>query len=303
MSDEYTRFKIIKDILSVNKKSFDHVQLWSRDFDDCALIKKDETCSIATSTDFVRGTWFMLFEMGYMNYFDVGYYLGWANISDVATMWARPLWLSVWFQYIKDMSDNDFKQVLEWINAICEKYNTPILGWDIWSYESNVLCATVLGEVETKNALLRKNSWINHVLCVTGNLWDAVASMAYFKAKESLTNTLTQSEEDTLLYSWRRLEPRVEEGMLLNQNFSNVWAQDISDGFKATLEQHTSMCEKNYTIYEDKIPVSSELKKVAILLWTDYLSLALSGSVDFELLVSIDRDDYKKAKNYSKIRI
>lgn len=293
ISDEFTLLKIVRDTLKSKKHS--DVQLDSWDFDDCALIKIDEEDSFAITSDFVRGTGFLPFQRGYMSYYDVGWYLIGANLSDLASIWATPTWLTTAIRYSEDITDDIFTEIFKWMNDICEKYQTSIIWGDSWWYVSDVFCATAFWKVKTKNALLRKNVKDKHVVCVTGNLWDAVAAMIYLKNNLDAKEVLNSREEDKLFESLRRVSPRIEEWKILSSNFIWIAWQDISDGFKSTLLQMWWISWKDFTIYEDLLPISNEVKKIADYLDIDYLQLAFSASVDFELLITMTQNDFNIA--------
>src|SRR6266849_8944746 len=90
ISSEQKRLEIIRDILK--PKTFPRTDLpvqlaiGTEDADDCAVYDIYDNLSLVVGTDFVRGTNFKLFQEGYLNYFDLGYYLVAANLSDVAAM-------------------------------------------------------------------------------------------------------------------------------------------------------------------------------------------------------------------------
>lgn len=291
ISDEFTLLQIVRDTLTAKKSPL--TQIDSSDFDDCALVKIDDEYSFAISTDFVRWTWFYPFEKGFMSYYDVGWYLIWANLSDIASSGATPIGLTTIIRYWEVMNDDDFREVLLWMNDICKKYNTSIIGGDSWSYKADVFGATVFGKVRTKKAMLRKNVRSGDVVCVTGKLWDAFAAISYLKNEMNKQSILSPDEENELFKSWRRLEPKVFEWMLLSEKCERVACQDISDWFKGTVFQMSAVSWKTFTIYEDKLPISEELKKVANALKKDYLEIAFSASVDFELLCTMSKEDYE----------
>jgi thiamine monophosphate kinase len=87
ISDESTLFGYIGEILKYAHNPL--LPITSRDMDDCALMKISDTESLAITSDFVRGSGFTLFGLGLMNYYDAGYYLISANISDLASTGAR----------------------------------------------------------------------------------------------------------------------------------------------------------------------------------------------------------------------
>jgi len=179
------------------------------------------------------------------------------------------------------------------MNDICSMYNTSIIWGDSWSYVSDVFCATAFWKVESSKAMLRKNVQIWDVVCVTGNLWDAFAAMAYLKNDLDKKDILSQEEEERLFLSWKRLEPRVFEWILLAKSCKRVACEDISDWFKATALQMSAISKKTFTFFEKDIPISNELKKISKALNTDVLQLAFSASVDFELFFTLSPDDYK----------
>lgn len=307
ISDEFTLLKIIRD--SLWAKNHDDIQADASSFDDCALIKIDEENSFAITSDFVRWTWFDPFKAGFMDYYDAGWYLIWANLSDLASCGATPVWLTTAIRYWKDIDDDSFREIFRGMNDICEKYNTSIIWGDTGSYETDVFCATAFGKVQTDRAMMRSKVWDNDIVCVTWNLWDAFAALTYIKNNLNLKNILTQDEENKLVKSWKRLEPRVFEWIILSKECERVACEDISDGFKATALQMSGISGKSFRFYEELFPISDELKKVAQAMDVDYLKLAFSASVDFELFCTMSESDYfhvKKifdAKWYSLIKI
>lgn len=56
----------------------------------------------------MRGPKFRLFEAGYLDEYDLGYYLAAANFSDIAAMGATPIGLLTVVRYPPDMSDDVF---------------------------------------------------------------------------------------------------------------------------------------------------------------------------------------------------
>ncbi|MBR9847557.1 MAG: thiamine-phosphate kinase [Algicola sp.] len=294
ISDEYTLFGIIKETLTSNHHN--DVLLSSNDFDDCALIKMTDDYSLAITSDFVRGSGFYLFELGYLDYFDVGYYLIGANLSDIAAMGAEALGVNTVIRYSKNMDDSDFRRVFEGMNEICRENNVSIIGGDIGGHSSDVFSATAFGKIKTKNVLRRNNVADGDILCVTGEVGNAIAALTYLKDIKEDSPILTVEEEEYLLKSWKRVTPRLKEGQLLSENFDRIACQDISDGLKATILQMSQLSGKTFTIYESNLPVSKIAHKVAEAAGIDSTHLALSASVDFELLFSIPEKELSRAK-------
>src|ERR1700722_5576220 len=149
ISDEQLLLSVIRNILQYEGRS--DLPLGVESMDDCALIKISDEDSIAISSDFIRGSAFTLFQLGLLSYFDVGFYLVSANLSDLASMGATPIGLSTIVRYA-DMDDNDFADVFKGMKAAADIHNAQIIGGDIGSYKADVLAATAFGLVKTKNA-------------------------------------------------------------------------------------------------------------------------------------------------------
>jgi thiamine-monophosphate kinase len=298
ISSEHSLFNIITNVLQYKTRS--DLPIGVESMDDCALIRISENESMAVTSDFVRGSGFTLFGLGLLNYYDAGYYLISANLSDLASVGAKPIGLTTIIRYA-DMDDNDFKDVFQGMKDAADVHDAQIIGGDIGSYKADVFAATAFGLVKTKNALLRKNVKDGDLLCVTGVIGKPITALFYFKDLKKDGLNLSAEQEERLLLSWKKPNARVKEGMLLSNGLGNA-CQDISDGLKATIEQMSNMSNKTFTVYESKIPIDDATKKVAEHLKIKPIRLAASASVDFELLFTIPKekeaeciDAFKKA--------
>ena len=69
---------------------------------------------------------------------------------------------------------------------------------------------------------------------------------------------------------------------------------DISDGLSSELLHICKQSNVGCTIYEDKIPIHEESKQAAFSFDIDPTACALSGGEDYELLFTINQNDYDK---------
>lgn len=282
ISNETVLFDIIKSILTYTESG--DVQAGVESADDCALIRISDQDSIAITSDFVRGSGFTLFRLGYLNYYDVGYYLIAANLSDLAAVGAKPIGLTTIVRY-GNMDDEDFRQVFQGMKAAADASNAKIIGGDIGSYTNDVFAATAFGWVKTNKALLRKNARDGDLLCITGTIGKPISAILYFKELKPAGFVLETWQENLLLDSWKRPKARIEEGLILS-GFANA-CQDVSDGLKATIDQLSKTSGKTFTIYEDKLPITGPTRAIALHWNIEPAHIALSASVDFELLFTI----------------
>lgn len=299
ISGEQKRLEIVRQILAV--QSFQEnsipVQLVvsAEDADDCAVYDLPGNLSLVVGTDFIRGTGFILFEKGLLDYFDIGYYLVIANLSDIAAMGATPIGLTTVVRYNDTLSDVNFRQLLEGIREAASFYNTPIIGGDIGGYVEVVLAATALGITERGKYLQRKGTHEGDILCITGQPGLPGTALVYFTQARDDGLRLSEEEEGILLQSWKRPVAHIQEGKAL---IGIVHAcQDVSDGVKATVDQLATASNISFRLYETLLPIHEITQKVAGFLKLDPIALAFSASVDFHLMFTIAQQDIDTVKN------
>ena len=238
-------------------------------------------------SDYIRGSKFRLYELGFLNNFDIGYYLAAANFSDIAAMGAQPIALLSVIRYPKTMQDTDFATVIQGIRAGCGQVGARNVGGDIGSAERLILSATAVGIVEPNSALRRTGAEEGDILCTTGYTGIAGAAQRYFYELDQHGPALASSEEDRLLSSWRRPQALVREGRILRASRVVTSCQDSSDGLKAAIESLASANGVGFVIREGDIPIAPIVDTVARLRRLDTLEVTFGDSVDFQLVFTV----------------
>jgi thiamine-monophosphate kinase len=181
--------------------------------------------------------------------------------------------------------------VFEGINAAALKYETEIVGGDIGGYGLDVFAATAFGFMKTTQALLRSSAKPGDLLCVTGTVGRAITALLYFKEVKAKGFSLSPEDEARVLLAWKRPEARIREGVLLAESGIGHACQDVSDGLKSTIEQMSSLSGQTFTVSEEAIPIDSTTVAMANFLKVPVCQIAMSASVDFELLFTIAPTD------------
>lgn len=239
--------------------------------------------NLCVTSDFIRGTEFLLFKAGYLSYEDLGYFLVTANISDLASMGAKPICIQTIVRYDDKLDDCQFAAVFAGIAEACEEYGCTPAGGDIGGHNATVLSATAIGSCGTKRPLTRKGAAPDEFLFVGGQIGDAAAALLYFtKLKEEGVH-LSPNEEAELLRAWKKPTAHVALGTDLLASGLVTSCQDISDGLKATLSQMSAASSCCFEIDEALLPISSTTTKLCQLANLDPIAVALSASVDFSL--------------------
>lgn len=257
--------------------------------DDAAVIQSNKKIVIAT--DFIRGTQFDLFKLGYMNYFDIGYYLVIANISDIAAMGADPKFILTVIRYTKLVTDSQFSQLCEGIAEACQVYNLDVIGGDTGSYSETVLTATAVGESPTGNSLIRGGAKQGDLVCITGPTGLALCCWLYYsKFTAEGCEWFNQEDLDELLLSWKRPKARVKQGLCLNERSLATACQDTSDGLHTTLIQISEASKVGIKIYECKLPIHPLVSKLSMRSGIPCNELIFGTSVDFQLAFTIPEE-------------
>jgi thiamine-monophosphate kinase len=185
------------------------------------------------------------------------------------------------------MTDEQFKRVIEGINSAASKWAVSVVGGDIGGYSVDVLAGTAFGFASPGRLLRRSGAKSGDLLCVTGTIGLPITAVTYFKRAKSMGLVLDDSAEQRLLASWRRPTPRILEGTTLSEDQLANSCQDVSDGLKAAIQQISLRSGVTFTVYAERLPVHDITKTVANFFHVSVPQLAMSASVDFELLLTI----------------
>lgn len=292
-SDEWDRLVIVREILCTRTSSA-CLEVGLAEMDDAAIVGQPGGESLAIASDFVRGSGFTLFKLGLLTYYNVGYFLVVANLSDMAAMGAHPQYLTTVVRYNENMTDEEFAEVFRGIRAAADEYHTVVVGGNTGSYGMDVFAATAVGSVPKGRALLRREATVDDLLCVTGVVGRAVTALVYFGQLRASGRQLPEARENELLAAWRRPVARVSEGQMLVRERLATACQDISDGLKGTVEQLAAASSVGFELYADQIPLHDLACEIATASGADPLALAASASVDFELLFTIRPKDVER---------
>jgi thiamine-monophosphate kinase len=302
MSDEIERLEIVRRVFSTSPAegiSFDlpGVSLIAdaSSADDAAVYRIEGIGDLVATSDYVRGPKFALFERGYLTLHDLGYYLAVANLSDVAAMGAAPLGLLTVIRYPEEMNDHGFEEVLQGIADACRKHGTVCVGGDIGGAERLILSGTALGIAPLGRAILRSSGQPDDLLCVTGPVGTAGAAVIYFTRVKADGQRLADQDEKTLLDAWRRPRARFDVTRTLAHLGLATACQDISDGLRATVEQLSTASNCGAEVTLEKVPIDPVIAKVALAVGVDPYALAVSASVDFELLLAVAPTNWTEA--------
>jgi thiamine-monophosphate kinase len=226
------------------------------------------------------------------------YQLGWksiaVNMSDIAAMGGVPRWAVIGIGMPAHTPVSFVESLYSGIQAICQRYNTQLVGGDTVSCDKIVINITLTGEVEPKNMIQRLGAQIGDAIVVTNTIGDAGAGLAMIregtKAQRHKGTELTALDTPfarTVIKKHLEPIPRLIESRQIVQTLSPTAMIDISDGLSIDLCRLAEASKVGIRIYEDNLPISEAVSEVAHELGMNKLEFALSGGEDYELLFTI----------------
>jgi thiamine-monophosphate kinase len=287
--------RITKDIKIKNNSTIKGVG------DDAAILEYAEKQIVVSSDLLTEG---IHFNLMYVPLKHLGYKAVVVNLSDVCAMNAIPKQVVVNIALSGKFSVEAVEELYSGIHLACEKYGVDLVGGDTTSSLTGLtISITVLGEVEKENVVLRSGAKPTDLLCVTGDLGGAYMGLQLlerenevFKVNENMQPQL--SGFDYILE--RQLKP--EARLDIVSAFKKLGIKptsmiDISDGLSSEIHHLCKNSNLGCNIFEDKIPLDFQTKKMAEELNINPLVAALNGGEDYELLFTLPLSDYEKVKN------
>lgn len=245
--------------------------------DDMSQIKLPGGNSVLITTDMLLDG--VHFDSKKATLEQIGYKSMAASLSDCAAMATVPLAAVVSVALPKNFGAAKLKKLHKGILIAAEKYNCPLIGGDMTSWNKPFAFAEATADKlaisvsmlslpgETK-PVKRSGAKISDLICVTGSLGGSL---------------------------WGRhlnFEPRNKEALTIAQAGANSMI-DISDGLSTDLNHICRMSKKGAIVFADKIPISanSDLKG------------ALNDGEDFELLFTIPEKEFQNLKKQWQFKI
>ncbi|MCQ1535996.1 thiamine-phosphate kinase [Methanosarcina sp. KYL-1] len=273
--------------------------------DDCAVLDLNgEDCLVVTTdmlhrtTDFPEG----------MTPWQIGWMSAAVNLSDIASMGARPTGLLVAIGMPADTEISFFEELAKGIQACAEFCETPVIGGDLDTHEELTITGTALGRVKKNQLLRRSGAKPGDLVCVTGHTGSAGAALEVLQSKHGGIGRKKASE--SLIKSLLEPVPRTHEAQKLAASGAVTSMMDTSDGLAMSLHDLAKVSRVGFKIRENSLPILQEVRDFASSPEKGpengpekLLELALYTGGDFELLFTITPERLKKVQNICKLSV
>ena len=265
--------------------------------DDCSVILFEDKYLISTSDMLIEQTHFPK----EMSFFDMGFKAVTVNVSDLASMGAKPLGILISIGLYKDLKISEFDEIYRGILSGCDYYNIPLLGGDTNNSDEIIITGTAIGFTE-KKPMMKYGFNLGDNVCITDKV--GLASLGFHLLKKGYNFPNNNQNNKIIIESINKaLKPiaKMSEGQkLLDMNVKI--ATDITDGLASELKSlieadkkyfllnnqtDKDLYNKGFRIYEEKLDITSDYLEITDKLNLDKFQLQLNIGEDFELLFII----------------
>lgn len=275
--------------------------------DDAAVLEFKDKQLVVTTDLLTEGVHFNLM---YTPLKHLGYKSIAVNVSDVVAMGATPSQVTVSLAVSSKFSVEAVDELYEGIYLACEAYGVDLVGGDTTtSLTGLTISVTAIGEAKPEDLVYRSGAKVTDLVCISGDLGGAYMGLHLLERENEVFKVNPAQQPMLEGYDYilaRQLKPEARLDML--KVFSDLKIKptsmiDISDGLSSELKHICKNSGVGAKIYEEKIPLDNQTKKMGNELNINPLVAALNGGEDYELLFTIPLADHDKVRNHPDITV
>jgi thiamine-monophosphate kinase len=247
------------------------------------------------------------FDMTYCPLKHLGYKAAVSNFSDIYAMNGTPTQIVVGLGVSSRYTAEALDELYAGIRLACERYHVDMVGGDTTSSKTGlVISITVIGMAKDEDIVYRSGAKKNDLLCVSGDLGGAYIGLLILEREkvEFLSNPNMQPQLKGMEYVLeRQLKPEARKDVVARLKELGIKPTsmiDISDGLASEVLHLCKESGVGCQLYEGKIPQDPSTVKIAKDFQVVPSIAALNGGEDYELLFTINQNDYEKIQQLSE---
>ena len=246
--------------------------------DDTAAWRCGETTELWTTDTAVEG---VHFTRRTIPWYDLGWKVMAANISDIASMGGLPLYALITLGLPSDQDVEDLQSLYSGMLDIGNEYGVAIVGGDMVRSTSVFVTVGLTGTCEGA-PMLRSNAGLGELVGVTGCLGSSAGGLDLLMEQGSTGGGASQY----LVHAHRRPSPRISEGRAMARH-GVTCAMDVSDGLVDDLSKLCRASGVSARVNANKVPVHPYLREMFP---DSYLDKVLGGGEDYQLLFTAQEE-------------
>ena len=275
--------------------------------DDSAILDFEKRNVLVSSDMLVEG---VHFDLSYMPLKHLGYKAIISNLSDIYSMNSQCSQVLVNLGVSNRFNLEAIEEVYFGINSACKNYGVDLVGGDTTSSNKGlIISVTAIGSKDPKSIVKRNGAKVNDLLVVSGDLGGAFLGLKILEREKEVFKVNPNNQPDLTNYKHviqRQLRPEARKDVIDFLSSSKIIPTsmiDVSDGLSSEILHISKTSNVGINLYENKIPMSDEMKLVCDEFNLNPTTIALSGGEDYELLFTIDQSSYDKIKNNPDLTI
>ena len=302
---ELGEFRLIEEITKTFEITNDSTDLGIGD--DAAVLDFNGDKILVSTDMLVEG---VHFDLGYTPLKHLGYKSVISNLSDIYAMNGLCTQITVSIALSNRFTLESVEELYLGIRAACKKFKIDLVGGDTTSSNKGLIISiTAIGHSVNKRITKRSGAKENDLLVVSGDLGSAYMGLQILKRENEVFKVNPKNQPDLSSYTYllqRQLKPEARKDVidfLSKNNIVPTSMIDISDGLSSEILHICKNSNVGCNVYEEKIPVSEELKSACDEFKLHPTTVAMSGGEDYELLFTINQKDYDKIKNSNDLTV
>jgi len=275
--------------------------------DDAAVLDFKNNKTVISTDLLVEG---IHFDLSYMPLKHLGYKAVMVNLSDIYAMNAVATQITVSIAVSNRFPLEALEELYSGIGLAAKKYNVDVVGGDTTSSTKGMLISiTAIGEAKEENLVYRSGAKPNDLLVVTGDLGGAYMGLQVLEREKEVFKVNPNSNPDLSMYSYiveRQLKPEARKDIIPLLDALGVKPTamiDISDGLSSEILHICDQSKVGCNLFEDKIPLDPTVISACEEFEIDSTTVALSGGEDYELLFTIDQNEFPKIKGNPNLTV
>ena len=268
--------------------------------DDAAVLDFKDKKTIVTTDMLIEG---VHFDLSYMPLKHLGYKAVMANLSDVYAMNANATQIMVSIAVSNRFPLEALEELYAGIALACTIFNVDLIGGDTTSSTTGILLSvTALGEADQADIVYRDGAKTNDLLVVSGDVGGAYMGLQVLEREKAVFKVNPNAQPDLSPYSYiveRQLKPEARKDiveLLKKLDVRPTAMIDISDGLSSEILHLCKSSKVGCNLFEEKIPLDPTVISACEEFKIDSTLVALSGGEDYELLFTVDQNDFDKIK-------
>jgi len=275
--------------------------------DDAAVLNFENKSTLVSTDLLIEG---VHFDLSYVPLKHLGYKAVMVNLSDIYAMNAIATQITVSIAVSNRFPLEALDELYAGIGLACKTYNVDLVGGDTTSSSSGLIISiTALGVAESENITYRKGASQNDLLVVSGDIGSAYMGLQILEREKAVFKANPNNQPDLEMYTYlieRQLKPEARKDIPVLLNALEVQPTsmiDISDGLSSELLHLCKQSDVGCDLYEEKLPLDPAFINACEEFNLDSTTIALSGGEDYEILFTINQDDFSKIKGNPNLTV